>query len=112
MKRTVLVLLGILLMAAMMAVSALSGTAQENDQYGAAPKLDQGATPPENATQDGSGSGSQETLCAPEWLQEWHQWWGPEGGWWYFWWYQWCHDSQDGWFRSYDGWDWGPPIMF
>lgn len=64
----------------------------------------------------GNGSSGQEApLCAPEWLQEWHELWVPVGdgwwyGWWYFWWYQWCYTSDDGWYQSYDGWDWGPAI--
>jgi hypothetical protein len=47
-------------------------------------------------------------LCAPGWLQEWYPDWA--SGWWYFWWYQYCYTDEDGWYRTYDGWDWGYPM--
>ena len=47
-------------------------------------------------------------ICAPEWLQEWYPDWAI--GWWYFYWYQSCYTVNEGWYRSYDGWAWGPPI--
>jgi hypothetical protein len=47
-------------------------------------------------------------LCAPGWLQEWYPDWA--SGWWYFWWFQYCYTDEDGWYRTYDGWDWGYPI--
>jgi hypothetical protein len=49
-----------------------------------------------------------EPLCAPGWLQEWYPDWA--SGWWYFWWYQYCYTDEDGWYRMYDGWDWGYPM--
>ncbi len=47
-------------------------------------------------------------ICAPEWLQEWYPDW--VSGWWYFWWFQQCYTDEHGWYRTYDGWDWGYPM--
>ena len=49
-----------------------------------------------------------EPLCAPGWLQEWYPDWA--SGWWYFWWFQYCYTDENGWYRTYDGWDWGYPM--
>lgn len=51
------------------------------------------------------------TICAPEWLIEWEPWYSVEGAWWVGWWYQWCHTNRYGWWRSYDSWFWGPPVV-
>ena len=53
-------------------------------------------------------SGQDVPLCAPEWRQEWYPDWA--SGWWYFYWFQDCYTDQHGWYRVYDGWDWGPSI--
>ncbi len=53
-------------------------------------------------------SGQEEPICAPEWRQEWYPDWA--SGWWYFYWFQDCYTDQQGWYRVYDGWDWGPSI--
>ena len=53
-------------------------------------------------------SGQDVPICAPEWRQEWYPDWA--SGWWYFYWFQYCYTDQPGWYRVYDGWDWGPPI--
>jgi hypothetical protein len=53
-------------------------------------------------------SGQDEPVCAPEWRQEWYPDWA--SGWWYFYWFQDCYTDQQGWYRVYDGWDWGPSI--
>jgi hypothetical protein len=53
-------------------------------------------------------SGQEVPICAPEWLQEWYPDWA--SGWWYFYWFQYCYTDQPGWYRVYEGWDWGPPI--
>src|SRR5829696_1928076 len=53
-------------------------------------------------------SGEEAPICAPEWLQEWYPDWA--SGWWYFYWFQDCYTDQQGWYRVYDGWDWGPAI--
>ena len=47
-------------------------------------------------------------ICAPGWLQEWYPDWA--SGWWYFWWFQYCYTDENGWYRTYDGWDWGYPM--
>ncbi len=44
-------------------------------------------------------------LCSPGWLQEWYPDWASR--WWYFWWFQYCYTDEQGWYRTYDGWDWG-----
>ena len=54
------------------------------------------------------GSGQDVPICAPEWRQEWYPDWAI--GWWYFYWFQDCYTEQQGWYRVYDGWDWGPSI--
>ena len=53
-------------------------------------------------------SGQDVPICAPEWRQEWYPDWA--SGWWYFYWFQDCYTDQQGWYRVYDGWDWGPAI--
>ena len=53
-------------------------------------------------------SGEEAPICAPEWRQEWYPDWAI--GWWYFYWFQDCYTEQQGWYRVYDGWDWGPSI--
>lgn len=88
------------LMASMVAVSALTGSAQNSGgQYkgeGGQYKVE----PPQDPVPG-------DTLyCAPEWLREWHQ----AQGWWYFWMYKWCHDGGDEWVKVYDGWEWWGPV--
>jgi hypothetical protein len=53
-------------------------------------------------------SGQDVPICAPEWRQEWYPDWVT--GWWWFYWFQDCYTEQHGWYRVYDGWDWGPSI--
>ena len=53
-------------------------------------------------------SGEEAPICAPEWRQEWYPDWAI--GWWYFYWFQDCYTEQQGWYRVYDGWDWGPSV--
>ena len=53
-------------------------------------------------------SGQEVPICAPEWRQEWYPDWA--SGWWWFQWFQDCYTDQQGWYRVYDGWDWGPSI--
>jgi hypothetical protein len=53
-------------------------------------------------------SGQEVPICAPEWRQEWYPDWA--SGWWWFQWFQDCYTDQHGWYRVYDGWDWGPSI--
>jgi hypothetical protein len=55
-----------------------------------------------------NGSEQELPLCAPGWLQEWYPDWA--SGWWYFWWFQYCYTDENGWYRTYDGWDWGYPM--
>ena len=53
-------------------------------------------------------SGQDVPICAPEWRQEWYPDWAI--GWWWFYWFQDCYTEQHGWYRVYDGWDWGPSM--
>ena len=53
-------------------------------------------------------SGQDVPICAPQWRQEWYPDWA--SGWWYFYWFQDCYADQHGWYRVYDGWDWGPSM--
>ena len=126
MKRMVLLLTTVTLATAMVLTSTVLSIAQEDPPSEAPPFEDTTDNPSFNDTGDepptdtapfedttdnpsfGDGSGQEAPLCTPEWLQEWH----PDfaSGWWWFWWYQWCWTSKDGWYRSYDGWDWGPAI--
>jgi hypothetical protein len=53
-------------------------------------------------------TGQDVPICAPEWRQEWYPDWA--SGWWWFYWFQDCYTDQHGWYRVYDGWDWGPSI--
>ena len=77
--------------AAMIAVSSLSGTAQENGQY--APDTGQTTT----------------IICAP-----WSKAWDVSNGRWWFQWYRWCVDpslydpSYEGsWYQESGTWEWG-----
>ena len=54
------------------------------------------------------GSVQEVPLCAPGWLQGWYPDW--VSGWWYFWWLQYCYTDENGWYRTYHGWDWGYPM--
>ena len=60
------------------------------------------------ATASEEDSGQEVPICAPEWRQEWYPDWA--SGWWWFQWFQDCYTDQQGWYRVYDGWDWGPSI--
>lgn len=97
MKRIVLFFVVTALMASMVAVSALTGIAQDTGgQYKAeaAPVADE------------SGQPGEVLYCAPEWLREWRQ----AEDWWYFWWYKWCHNDEDEWFKLYAEWEWWGPV--
>ena len=51
--------------------------------------------------------------CSSEWLKDWYVWESSEDEpWLYFWWYQYCQDpaQQDGWFKAYHSWEWGPAL--
>jgi len=74
--------------------------AQEVDQAATASEEDE---PPSEDV-----SGQEAPICAPEWRQEWYPDWA--SGWWWFQWFQDCYTDQHGWYRVYDGWDWGPSI--
>ncbi len=115
MRRTILALTVIALVAAMAGIAALSVTAQEDsegeptDPY---PWEDTTSDPSEDEGTDPEATPEREarTICAPEWLIEWEPWYSAEGAWWVGWWYQWCHTNRYGWWRSYDSWFWGPPV--
>ena len=87
------------------------GDPTEEDLLAFFDELASGGAPGEDTTPAPPGPGSEQEeapSCEPEWYQEWYPDWA--SGWWWFSWYQWCDDSNDGWYRSYDGWDWGPPM--
>jgi hypothetical protein len=42
--------------------------------------------------------------------QEWRQYWDLNEAWWWFLWYRDCYSPEEGSFRVYEGWDWGPQI--
>jgi len=51
--------------------------------------------------------------CSSQWLRDWYVWEGSEDDpWLYFWWYQYCKNpsQQDGWFKAYHSWEWGPAL--
>jgi hypothetical protein len=89
-----------------------SGDPTEEDLLAFFDELASGGAPGEDTTPAPPGPGSEQEApsCEPEWYQEWYPDWA--SGWWWFSWYQWCYDSNDGWYRSYDGWDWGPPMYW
>ena len=85
MKRIIVLVTVVAVVAATVAFSALSVGAQTTGQ-----------TPP-----------GQTTLCAP-WSKEWDI----SGGWWYFSWYRWCHDPsiEGAWYRDWGNWEWSDPV--
>ena len=96
----------IALMASMVVLSALTGTAQNSGQYDA--KTSGGSSGQyDGKTGGGSGPHEDEIYSSPQWLREYHQ----AQGWWYFWWYNWCYDAGDEeWFKIYGGWEWWGPV--
>ena len=77
----------IALVTTMLAVSGLSGTAQECDYYPGK------ADPPS----ENNSALEPEPVCLPDWLQVWYMWEDPRGveDWWYFYWYKWCYDPTE-----------------
>jgi hypothetical protein len=122
-RRTVLLLAVLTLMATMVFTSALSGVAQEEPPFEDVTPPSEDVTPPsedvtppfedvtppsEDAAPAEDASAQETPLCAPQWLQEWYPDWA--SSWWWFWWFQYCYTDTQGWYRVYDGWDWGPPM--
>jgi hypothetical protein len=116
-RRIVLLFMVVTLVATMVVINAVSGVAQEDPPTYEAPFYDATDEPPfyeedppfyeeEPLVEDEPEQAV--PLCAPGWLQEWYPDWA--SGWWYFWWFQYCYTDEDGWYRTYDGWDWGYPI--
>jgi hypothetical protein len=105
-RRIMLIFMMISLVATMVTVSAMSGTAQEGndeDQYRSK------AEPP--GEEDSPPEQDLEPVCT-DWLQDWYIWEDPRGveDWWYFYWYQWCYDlAEEEWFIDWDGWEWWGP---
>jgi hypothetical protein len=94
------------LVVAMVFINALSSVAEEDPPTDEPTFEDE---PPFEDTADEplveDGSEQEVPLCAPGWLQEWYPDWASR--WWYFWWFQYCYTDEQGWYRTYDGWDWG-----
>ena len=91
MRRIVLLAVAGAVVAATMATSALSVTAQDTGQ-----------------TRDTG----QPDICAP-----WSKQWDVSKGWWYFDWYRWCYDPstsdpkiEENWYRELGTWEWGDPV--
>ena len=143
MRRMVLILRTLTLVAAMVCTTALSGVAKEyslSEDIPPPPPLEEDGTtpfediplpppleedsstpsedvsppfedipPPYEDTAPAENASKQETaLCAPQWQQEWYPDW--VSGWRWFWWFQYCYTDAQGWYRVYDGWDWGMPM--
>jgi hypothetical protein len=117
----VLFFMMIALVAAMVAFSALSGSAQEenDDQYdeesdGWYDEFIEGQTkadPPDEDDSPPEPEPDPEPVCT-DWLQDWYIWEDPRGveDWWYFYWYKWCYDpAEEEWFIIWDGWEWWGP---
>ena len=126
MRRIVLLFMVVTLVATMVFINAVSGVAKEEPPTDEAPFYDATDEPsfyeddPPFYEDDPPFEGTAEEplvedipeqtepLCAPGWLQEWYPDWA--SGWWYFWWFQYCYTDENGWYRTYDGWDWGYPM--
>ena len=112
MRRIMLVFMMISLVATMVTVSAMSGTAQEGKQYDEEDQYAEAQTkadPP--GDDDPPPDPDPEPVCT-DWLQEWYIWEDPRGveDWWYFYWYQWCYDLVDEeWSINWDDWEWWGP---
>ncbi len=98
----------IALIASMVALSALTGTAQNSGQYDAKQGSQQyDAKSGGGPQQDDDDDDEDAIYCSPQWSKEWRQ----AQGWWYFWWYNWCYDTGDEeWFKVYSGWEWWGPV--
>jgi hypothetical protein len=133
-KRIVLLFMVVTLVATMVFINAVSGVAEEGPPTDEAPFYDATDEPPfyedeppfyedeppfyedeppfyEDTADEPLGEDVPEQtvpLCSPGWLQEWYPDWA--SGWWYFWWFQYCYTDENGWYRTYDGWDWGYPM--
>jgi hypothetical protein len=111
-RRIMLVFTMIALVAAMVTVSALSGTAQESgDQYDE-DQYRSKADPPGEDDSPPVPEPDPEPVCLPDWLQDWYIWEDPQDveDWWYFYWYKWCYDpAEEEWFVIWDGWEWWGP---
>ena len=84
-RRIGLSFLLIALMASMVALSALTGTAQSPGQYDAKTGNGSGQYDAKTGGGPGPSGGPDEDAiyCSPQWYKEWYQ----AQGWWYFWWY-------------------------
>jgi hypothetical protein len=119
-SRIVLLFMVVTLVAAMVFINAVSGVAKEEPPTDEAPFYDATDEPPfyedeppfyeDTADEPLVEDVPEQTvpICAPGWLQEWYPDWA--SGWWYFWWFQYCYTDENGWYRTYDGWDWGYPM--
>ena len=112
-RRIVLLFMVVTLVAAMVFINAVSGVAKEEPPTDEAPFYDATDEPPfyeDTADEPLVEDVPEQTvpICAPGWLQEWYPDWA--SGWWYFWWFQYCYTDENGWYRTYDGWDWGYPM--
>ncbi len=92
-KRIILLATVVAVMAAMIAASALSVTAQEDGQYAS---MTEQAAP----------------ICAP-----WSKAWDISNGWWYFQWYRWCYDPstsdpyyEGSWYQELGSWEWDEQV--
>ena len=119
-RRIVLLFMVVTLVAAMVFINAVSGVAKEEPPTDEAPFYDATDEPSfyedeppfyeDTADEPLVEDVPEQTvpICAPGWLQEWYPDWA--SGWWYFWWFQYCYTDENGWYRTYDGWDWGYPM--
>jgi hypothetical protein len=97
-KRVILLATAITGIAAIIAVSSFSATAQEDGQY---------------AAQYGQASeAGQAPICAP-----WSKAWDISEGWWYFQWYRWCYDPstsdpslEGSWYQDLSNTKWGNQV--
>ena len=117
MRRIVLLFMVVTLVATMVFINAVSGVAEEEPPTDEAPFYDATDEPSffedeppfyeDTADEPLVEDVPEQTvpLCSPGWLQEWYPDWA--SGWWYFWWFQYCYTDENGWYRTYDGWDWG-----
>ena len=111
MRRIVLIFMMISLVATMVTVSAMSGTAQEGKQYDEDQYAEAQTKADPPGDDDSPPEPDPEPVCT-DWLQDWYIWEDPRGveDWWYFYWYQWCYDLVDEeWFINWDGWEWWGP---
>jgi hypothetical protein len=107
-RRIMLIFMMIALVATMVTVSAMSGTAQEGKQY----DEDQYRSKAEPPSEDDSPPEPEPDPVCTDWLQDWYIWEDPRGveDWWYFYWYKWCYDpAEEEWFIIWDDWEWWGP---